>query len=265
VGVSSVVVYGYASCPFTNKVLQYLSAARLPHVVVEVEPLFKRELAWDAGYGKVPVAIVNGTPVRDSTVIVDYIEELLRRRDALDGAACGGPAARVALRGVHPLGTGSPEEAAWRRWVDAKLVHTLAPNLYRTLPDAWQAFDYLTQRNFSAAVRLPAQAVGAVAMWGLSGRLKKRHGITDERAALAGALGEWVAAVGDRPFLGGDRPNLADVAVYGVLQGVRTTPTEAFMLASTPVEPWLRRMQVYVGRGSLVHRVGEAPPPREEE
>ena len=61
-------------------------------------------------------------------------------------------------------------------------------------------------------------------------RLKKRHNITDERAALyeearptmlwccgfaltrSAQVGKWTTALGARNFMGGDRPNLAGAA-----------------------------------------------------
>ena len=32
------------------------------------------------------------------------------------------------------------EERKWRRWADSVLVHTLSPNIYRTLPEAIDSF-----------------------------------------------------------------------------------------------------------------------------
>lgn len=276
-GVRSVVLYVYASCPFCNKVIQYLNAARVPYTVVEVNPLFKREISWSADWGKVPVAVVNGRRVVDSDKIIDYVETLLARGAEADAGRV--PASSPYVRGLRPLGSGSPSEREYRAWVDSWLVRTLSPNIYRTLGEAWQAFDYLTQRNFSPASRLPAQLVGSVAMWGLSGRLKKKYGITDERAALTDALVKWTDAVGpDRPFLGGGAPDLADCAVYGVLQGIRTTQTEADVFAAVPqLRGWYGRMAAATGTrplgdpegsavsssesfdGRLEHRVGEAP------
>jgi microsomal prostaglandin-E synthase 2 len=281
-GVSSVVLYVYESCPFCNKVLQYCNAARVPYVVVEVDPLWKTQLSWASDWGKVPVAVINGRRVVDSSAIIDYLETLLARGAAADtaaaaaGAASGKSAPSPYLRGLRPLGAGTPEEAQWRGWVDSWLVRTLSPNIYRTPGEAWEAFGYLTQRNFSAATALPARVVGSVAMYALSGRLKKKYGITDERAALTDALRAWVDAVGPaRPFMGGTGgPNLADVAVYGVLQGIRTTQTERDVLAAVPqLAPWMDRMAAATGtqplsaggslagrrEGSLEHRVGEAP------
>lgn len=43
---------------------------------------------------------------------------------------------------------------------------------------------------------------GAAAMYFVSKKLKKKHNITDERAALYGAAEQWVDALNGRKFLG---------------------------------------------------------------
>ena len=262
-GIQSLVLYQYDSCPFCNKARAYFDFAGIPYIVVEVNPLLKSEVAWARDWGKVPIAVVNGVRVVDSSAIIDYCEELLRRQQQGDA----GTSVAVTDGGPPPLGSGSEEEARWRAWVDSTLVRLLSPNIYRSLPEAWEAFRYMTQRNFSpAAAVLPARVVGSLAMWGLSGRLKARYGITgDVRVALYAALDEWVdSGVGEgRPFLGGARPNLADAAVWGVLRSVRGLSTETDMLAHSRIGGWHARMAAALEEGGgsrLVHRVGEAPP-----
>lgn len=49
---------------------------------------------------------------------------------------------------------------------------------------------------------MSAKYVGAGAMYFISKRLKKRHNITDERAALYEAAETWVDALQGRDFLG---------------------------------------------------------------
>jgi microsomal prostaglandin-E synthase 2 len=56
--------------------------------------------------------------------------------------------------------------------------------------------------NFSLYERLVAKYGGAAAMYFVSKKLKKRHNITDERAALYGAAEQWVDALKGRKFLG---------------------------------------------------------------
>lgn len=56
--------------------------------------------------------------------------------------------------------------------------------------------------NFSFSERIIAKYGGAAAMYFVSKKLKKRHNITDERAALYEAVETWVDALKGRQFLG---------------------------------------------------------------
>ncbi|PQM37120.1 hypothetical protein Pyn_01764 [Prunus yedoensis var. nudiflora] len=47
-----------------------------------------------------------------------------------------------------------------------------------------------------------------------SKKLKEKHNIGDERAALYEAAETWMDALKGRPFLGGPNPNLADLSVH---------------------------------------------------
>ena len=105
------------------------------------------------------------------------------------------------------------EEREWREWVDAKLVHTLPPNIYRTPSEALKSFDYISSvGNFNTFERLAAKYVGAVSMYLLSKMLKKRYKLKDDvRESLYDCCNEWTRTLGGRKFLGGDTPNLADL------------------------------------------------------
>ena len=63
----------------------------------------------------------------------------------------------------------------WRKWVDSSLVHMLSPNIYRTIGEAYQAFEYFSVvGNFSSTERFFAIHCGAVFMYFISKSLKKR-------------------------------------------------------------------------------------------
>lgn len=78
--------------------------------------------------------------------------------------------------------------------------------------------------------------------------MPKKYGIEgDLREALYACLGDFVDAVGSRPFLGGTQPNLGDLAVFGVLRAVETTNTFEDMMAHGHIKPWYERMRAAVG------------------
>jgi microsomal prostaglandin-E synthase 2 len=122
-----VVLYQYDACPFCNKVKAFLDYHDIAYKVVEVNPMGKKEIKWSE-YKKVPILVVDGEALNDSTAI---ITELTRRIEGENASALA----------QEP---GSEEEEKWRSWVDEHLVHLLSPNIYRTPREALQAFDYLT-------------------------------------------------------------------------------------------------------------------------
>ena len=67
------------------------------------------------------------------------------------------------------------EEVKWRMWVDNKLIHALAPNIYRTLGEARRSFNYISSvGNFTVVERYGAQIVGSFAMYFIGRKLKKK-------------------------------------------------------------------------------------------
>lgn len=227
-----VILYQYEACPFCNKVRAFLDYHNIPYRVVEVNPMGKKELKWSE-YKKVPVLMVDGQQLNDSTAIISTLNERI--------TSGGGTASAEALE----------EQETWRRWVDEHLVHVLSPNIYRNPSEALESFEYITTHgNFTTMERLMAKYAGATAMYFISKRLKKRYNITDERAALYDAADHWVNALKDRSFMGGTKPNLADLAVFGVLRPLRNLTAGKEMMANTSIEPWYTRMEAAVGDSS---------------
>ncbi|XP_056394703.1 prostaglandin E synthase 2 isoform X2 [Hyla sarda] len=137
------------------------------------------------------------------------------------------------------------EEMKWRRWADDWLVHLISPNVYRTPGEALASFDYIVREgNFGSVEGFFAKYVGATAMFFIGKRLKIRHNLQDDvRQDLYEAANTWVAAVGkNRKFLGGAQPNLADLAVYGVLRVMEDLQSFDDMMANSKIKPWYQRM-----------------------
>ncbi|EXB60646.1 Prostaglandin E synthase 2 [Morus notabilis] len=225
------VLYQYEACPFCNKVKAFLDFHNVPYKVVEVNPINKKEIKW-SDYKKVPILKVDGENMVDSSVIIDNLYQKINPDNpALD----------------------SEEEKKWRRWVDNHLVHVLSPNIYRTASEALESFDYITSHgNFSFSERIIAKYGGAAAMYFVSKKLKKRHNITDERAAFYEAVETWVDALKGRQFLGGSSPNLADISVFGVLRPIRHLQSGRDMVSNTRIGEWYNRMEGAVGESSRI-------------
>lgn len=227
-----VVLYQYEACPFCNKVKAFLDYYDIPYKVVEVNPLSKKEIKW-SDYKKVPILMVDGEQLVDSSVIIDQFSEKLFPKKS--------------------TGSASDEEQKWRKWVDSHLVHVLSPNIYRTTSEALESFDYITSNgNFSFTEKITVKYAGAAAMYVVSKKLKKKYNITDERAALYEAAETWVDALNGREFLGGSKPNLADLSVYGVLRPIRYLRSGKDMVENTRIGDWYTRMEKLVGESSRI-------------
>ncbi|XP_022766369.1 prostaglandin E synthase 2-like [Durio zibethinus] len=229
-----VVLYQYEACPFCNKVKAFLDYYDIPYKVLEVNPISKKEIKW-SDYKKVPILMVDGQQLVDSSAIIDKLVEKILPKKTINSVA------------------DEDEETKWRRWVDNHLVHVLSPNIYRNTSEALESFDYITSNgNFSFTEKITVKYAGAAAMYFVSKNLKKKYNITDERAALYEAAETWVDALNGRNFLGGSKPNLADLAVFGVLRPIRYLRSGRDMVEHTRIGEWYSRMEKVVGESSRI-------------
>ncbi|KAF8377802.1 hypothetical protein HHK36_031187 [Tetracentron sinense] len=229
-----VVLYQYEACPFCNKVKAFLDYYDVPYKVVEVNPISKKEIKW-SDYKKVPILMVDGEQMVDSSDIINKLGHRIHPEKSVDSVP------------------DEDEEKKWRGWVDSHLVHMLSPNIYRNTSEALESFDYITSNgNFSFTERITVKYAGAAAMYFVSKNLKKKYNITDERAALYEAAETWVDALNGREFLGGSKPNLADLAVFGVLRPIRYLRSGRDMVDHTGIGEWYTRMENVVGESSRI-------------
>ncbi len=237
-GIGSVAIFQYEICPFCCKVKAMLDLHGVPYETTDVNPLTKGEIkAWSGGYKKVPIAMLGGEQVNDSPVIVSSI------LDRMGSAGVLPPKELSRFR--------SAEALEWAKWSDEKLAVLLFPNITRSYGEALQAFGYVNNvPHFSTLDRLANQLIGSFAMWMAQGKIKKKYGIEDERAAVVGAINHWLDdGVGKREYAGGSEPNLADVAVFGALKAIDRTDAFREIMAETRVAPWYERMLARVQPG----------------
>uniref|UniRef100_A0A671XDR4 Prostaglandin E synthase 2 n=1 Tax=Sparus aurata TaxID=8175 RepID=A0A671XDR4_SPAAU len=268
-------LYQYKTCPFCSKVRAFLDYHGLPYEIVEVNPVMRQEIKWST-YRKVPILMVDSdVQLNDSSVIISSLKTYLICNDksVTDILRCYPELKSVNSSGkevteysnkywlmlseaeaavVYPEKGMQKEERKWREWADDWLVHLISPNVYRTPSEAMAAFDYIVREGkFGTYEGFFAKYVGAAAMYLISKRLKSRHKLQDDvRQDLYKAVNEWVAAIGKkRKFMGGDQPNLADLAVYGVLRVMEGLQSFDDMMANSKVKNWYRRVE----RASLNH------------
>ncbi|XP_008416012.1 prostaglandin E synthase 2 [Poecilia reticulata] len=262
-------LYQYKTCPFCSKVRAFLDFYGLPYDIVEVNPVMRKEIKWSA-YRKVPILMVDGElQLNDSSVIISSLRTLMinKEKSLSDVIRCYPEMKSVNDRGkevteysnkywlmlseaqtaaVYPAKGMQKEEMKWRQWADDWLVHLISPNVYRTTGEALASFDYIVREGkFGTVEGFFAKYVGAAAMFVISKRLKNRHNLQDDvRQDLYKAVNDWVAAIGkNRKFMGGDQPNLADLAVFGVLRVMEGLQAFDDMMENTKVKPWYMRME----------------------
>ena len=256
------------------------AAMQIPYRTVEVGPLYKKELKWSE-HKKVPVAVLDGDVVQDSSLIISRLAAEVEASQLstpaqqpsqpgtsssnqssswLPWSKKGGqpaqsePETETQVPDNSPTTTQREAEAYWRQWVDQRLVKVITVNIYGTAKEAFQTFDYISATGkFNWFEAESARLAGAVMMWGISNKLKKKYGIQgDLREELYVCGDQWVQALGDHDFLGGSQPNLADLAVFGVVKSVTGTDTFHDLMHKTEIGKWYERMMAQVPTSSRV-------------
>ncbi|XP_029775867.1 prostaglandin E synthase 2 [Suricata suricatta] len=264
-------LYQYKTCPFCSKVRAFLDFHALPYKVVEVNPVRRAEIKFSS-YRKVPILLAQEgeslQQLNDSSVIISALKTYLVSGQPLEDIITYYPPMKAVndqgkevtefcnkywlmldekeAQRVYAGREARAEEMKWRQWADNWLVHLISPNVYRTPAEALASFDYIVREGkFGTVEGAVAKYIGAAAMYLISKRLKSRHHLQDDvREDLYEAANKWVTAVGkDRPFMGGQQPNLADLAVYGVLRVMEGLEAFDDLMRHTHIQPWYLRVE----------------------
>lgn len=224
-------VYQYKICPFCNKLKAVMDYLGIPYKVTEVNPLTKKEIKFSQDYRKVPIVRMGGELFKDSPIIIG--ELISRLRDA--GFMSDEEHAKFC----------SADAEKWAEWADKQLAVLLFPNLTRNFSESYQAFSYVQDvETFSMMDKASNQLIGSAAMWAAQGKIKKKYNIDDEREALFSAITDWTDALAkaEGPFVGGDRPNLGDLCVFGCIKAIEGLETHKDVLARDGVDSWYQSM-----------------------
>lgn len=239
-------VYCYCVCPWCNKLKAFLDYHQLPYRHHEVNPWSKKEIAFSADYKKVPIVIMEGQQINDSSEIIQMLGEAM--------LASGGKYRSTAI--AEGTGQGGVQPDKMREvstWAAEDLVRALTCSIYRTPSESMQAMEYvISHPGFSWYEKAVNQYVGGGIMYLISKRMKKKYGITDERESVYKAVQTWLSEVGDRKFLGGDMPCRVDLEVFGYLKAVRDMDTFADTMQHTAVKAWYEAMEIEVGASAVV-------------
>ena len=89
---------------------------------------------------------------------------------------------------------------------------------------------------------------GAVAMYGIGKLIKKKYKVSeDARVDLYKACNDWIDVVSTKGnFLGGEKPNLADVSMYGVLLVMENLQVWDDLLSNSNIKNWFYSTKKHV-------------------
>ncbi|RWS25193.1 prostaglandin E synthase 2-like protein [Leptotrombidium deliense] len=253
----SLTLFQYQTCPFCCKVRAFLDYFGIPYNLVEVNPVLRSQIKFSK-YRKVPFIILekNGEKdllqLNDSSVIISILgsfllhnknsnedfKSLLKLYNNISVSNDGKVESQVINRYFLMLADTSSEkykqieanlneERKWRQWADDVFVHTLSPNIYRSFGESLQSFKYFSEvgnwkEYFKTWERQLVIYAGASAMLFVGKKLKKKYGLKEDvRLSLYDESNVWLSAIGEqRKFLGGSKPNLADLTVYGMMSSI---------------------------------------------
>ncbi|KAK0402937.1 hypothetical protein QR680_016624 [Steinernema hermaphroditum] len=269
-------LYQYQTCPFCCKVRAFLDYYGFSYEVVEVNPVTRSQIKFANGYKKVPImtSCCCDQPLVESSLIVSVLATYLQLpKRSLNECMDFYPSIETVDENTQKPAKSFPnkyfvmeeektltqdqiqsarEEREWRDWVDSHFIHLISPNVYRTWSESLSTFQWFSvvgdwERNFPLWERYLAVYMGALAMFAISKSLKKRHNIEDERKVLFEACDKWVAAIGkNRRFMGGDEPNLADLALFGAVNSFVGCAAFKEMREKTAIGPWFDAVKAAV-------------------
>ncbi|KAG8193809.1 hypothetical protein JTE90_029543 [Oedothorax gibbosus] len=276
-------LFQYQTCPFCCKVRAFLEFYGIPFKIVEVNPVMRQQLKFSK-YRKVPILIAQEKDslyqLNDSSVIISLLgsflvdvsgglESMLKYYVPLVYTNDEGKEIEEVMNkyfvmyGENAKRDGDEtlkKEREWRKWADNDFVHILSPNIYRTFDEALQSFNYFSVvgewgKNFSTLERLVVIYVGAAAMYLVGKKLKKKYRLKEDvRQSLYDYSRLWMKEVGsNRKFMGGNIPNLADLAVYGLLSSIEGCMAFQDLLDNTNIGPWYQNVKESVKKHDGYH------------
>lgn len=137
----------------------------------------------------------------------------------------------------------SSEEFRWRDWADHQFIHMVYPNIYRTHSEALETYEWFAELGkwdeiYPGWIRNLMVQSGALYMYLISKRLKKRHYLSDDvRGEFYEVCNKWTDEL-DRlktQFHGGKVPDLADLAVFGALNSFEGCQTFKDLMDNTKI------------------------------
>ena len=219
-------IYSFQSCPFCFKIRALLGSRGIAYADVEVEPMKKAELKW-GDWNQVPVYVdINGNAMDESNDILHYI-------DSNNG-------------NLFPRAGHDPEQDRWMEFSNKVLGKSIVAVIYRTFGSSFRALEYVNGiENFSRKDKLVNKYLGGFVMK-MVGRSRAKMFDLPPRENLKTQLDTMSSGFkGD--FFGGENPNGADFANYGILRSMQGLEGFDILEAHPEAFGWYNRMQLLSG------------------
>jgi len=226
-------LYEYTACPYCCKVRAILKYKGIPYERIEVHPINKKEIRFSKEWKKVPIwEDVEGKAFKNSTDIMMHLDQVYPDIPVFEKL----PVAQTA-------------ERQWLDWADDTLVQALPPVLYDTFGNSLKAFNYITKiSKFSWFQRCYIKYLGAFIMKQVANKAAKKHNITNRKGHFESILKEWESALDTHQYLGREKPNAADLAVYGILKSIEQLHPFSIVQANDTVYKWFGRMESFLNK-----------------
>ncbi|EJW84348.1 prostaglandin E synthase 2 [Wuchereria bancrofti] len=265
-------LYQYEACPFCCKVRAFLNYYGFSYDVVEVSPLTRKEIRKLDGVSKLPTVIAQmDRKLSDSSLIISILTSYMTRSDrSLGDVIEFYPEQKNVVKetgkeivtrpNMYKIMTSlnnslskmeqesARKEEEWRKWVDDHFIPLIVPNVYRSWNECIETFRWFGKAGqwdkvVPAWERYATIYLGSVAMYFLSKKLRKKYDDADVRQLLIDACNQWMNAVGNSSFLGGQQPTLADLALYGAMNSFLGSATFNDLCDKTQIKAWFERMR----------------------
>jgi len=218
-------MYGFQTCPFCWKIRALLRYKEVEFREVEVDPMKKKEISWSKEWKKVPIYVESdGTQVNDSNDILHWINKTHTGGNIFQEAKV------------------DPEQDRWMDFSNDILGKSIVAVIYRTYKTSRHALRYVSEIDqFSKFSAWKSVWLGGIIMK-MVGKSRAKMFEKDPEENLQYQLDVMSSGISG-VFFGGDVPNGADFANFGILRSMQGLNGFQIVKDHKNVSKWYKNMQ----------------------
>jgi len=214
------------TCPFCWKVRGLIEYIGLDVDYVSVNGMkIKKDVAFAGDWGKVPVFTdETGNHHVDSTPLLKHIDSVYNE-------------GRMSKMGD------TDRQEKWLDWTDTKMSKATVPILYGTLGSALRTTTRISKlEKFGFFSKRLYAWVGFPIMWGIIAKKRVKSDGRKPKQLWHDLLTEFTDSHGERPFFGGEQPDLVDFSAFGYMRSISPFPQFALLTDHEAGMAWYNRM-----------------------